>query len=172
MIEGHHSREDGMESGESRASVLGPLSFLIFVFDPHTRWSACLLITLASTAQLQAWQINSNCRITLVFFVDGDNAGYSVESQEWELKMWLEVSSSNIVCSMSLMAMLFRFVGGLSKCFCQGLWLADLYTDVIVQSMCNEPAKHEQLGRSGTFMAQWFKQVTRGSIPVRSVTSI
>ena len=33
------------------------------------------------------------------------------------------------------MASLIRFVGGLSKCFYQGLWLADLNVDVIGQSM-------------------------------------
>ena len=40
---------------------------------------------------------------------------------------------------------------------------------------CNEPAKRKRLGRSGTFMAQWFRRwtlerATRGSIPTRSVT--
>ena len=33
------------------------------------------------------------------------------------------------------MASLIRSVGGLSKCFYQGLWLADLNADVIGQSM-------------------------------------
>ena len=42
---------------------------------------------------------------------------------------------------------------------------------------CNEPAKCKRLGRSGTFMAQWFRRwtlerATLGSIPARSVTLI
>ena len=40
-----------------------------------------------------------------------------------------------LVCSTSLMALLIRSIGGLSKCFYQGLWLADLNTDVIGQSI-------------------------------------
>ena len=40
-----------------------------------------------------------------------------------------------IVCSTSLMASLIRSVGGLSKYFYQGLWLADLNADVVGQSM-------------------------------------
>ena len=40
-----------------------------------------------------------------------------------------------IVCSTSLMASLIRSVGGLSKCFYQGLWLAVLSADVIGQSI-------------------------------------
>ena len=42
---------------------------------------------------------------------------------------------TNVVCFTSLMASLIRSVGGLSKCFYQGLWLADLNADVIGQSM-------------------------------------
>ena len=41
----------------------------------------------------------------------------------------------NLVCSTSLMASLIRSVGGLSKCFYQGLWLALLSADVIGQSI-------------------------------------
>ena len=41
----------------------------------------------------------------------------------------------NLVCSRSLMALLIRSVGGLSKCFYQGLLLADLNADVIGQSI-------------------------------------
>ena len=42
---------------------------------------------------------------------------------------------------------------------------------------CNERAKRKRLGRSGTFMAQWFRRwtlerATRGSIPTRSVTLV
>ena len=40
-----------------------------------------------------------------------------------------------LVCFTSLMASLIRSVGGLSKCFYQGLWLADLNADVIGQSI-------------------------------------
>ena len=40
-----------------------------------------------------------------------------------------------VVCSTSLMASLIRSVGGLSKCFYQGLWLAVLSADVIGQSI-------------------------------------
>ena len=38
-------------------------------------------------------------------------------------------------------------------------------------TLCNEPAKRQWLGRSSTFMAQWFGRWTRdpGSIPARSV---
>ena len=42
---------------------------------------------------------------------------------------------SLIVCSTSLMASLIRSVGGLSKYFYQGLWLADLNADVVDQSI-------------------------------------
>ena len=42
--------------------------------------------------------------------------------------------------------------------------------------ICNEPAKRKRLGRSGTFMAQWFRRWTGigdpGSIPARSVTLV
>ena len=40
-----------------------------------------------------------------------------------------------VVCSTSLMASLIRSLGGLSKCFYQGLWLAVLSADVIGQSI-------------------------------------
>ena len=40
-----------------------------------------------------------------------------------------------LVCSTSLMASLIRSVGGLSKCFYQGLCLADLNADVTGQSI-------------------------------------
>ena len=40
-----------------------------------------------------------------------------------------------IVCFTPLMVSLIRCVGGLSKCFYQGLWLADLNADVIGQSI-------------------------------------
>ena len=40
-----------------------------------------------------------------------------------------------LVCSTSLMASLIRSVGGLSKCYYQGLWLAVLSADVIGQSI-------------------------------------
>ena len=43
-------------------------------------------------------------------------------------------SQPSVVCSMSLMASLIRSVGSFSKCFYQGLWLADLIADVIGQS--------------------------------------
>ena len=43
--------------------------------------------------------------------------------------------SHDVVCSTSLMASLIRSVGGLSKCFYQGLWLAVLSADVIGQSI-------------------------------------
>ena len=47
----------------------------------------------------------------------------------------------------------------------------------IYDIFCNEPAKRKRLGRSGTFMAQWFRRwtlerATRGSIPARSVTLV
>ena len=42
---------------------------------------------------------------------------------------------SHLVCSTSLTASLIRSVGGLSKCFYQGLWLANLTADVIGRSM-------------------------------------
>ena len=40
-----------------------------------------------------------------------------------------------VVCSRSAMASLIRSVGGLSKYFYQGLWLADLNADVVGQSI-------------------------------------
>ena len=40
-----------------------------------------------------------------------------------------------IVYSTSLMTSLIRSVGGLSTCFCQGLWLADLNADVVGKSI-------------------------------------
>ena len=48
---------------------------------------------------------------------------------------------------------------------------------VNTQGLCNEPAKRNRLGRSGTFMVQWFRRwtverATRGSIPARSVTTV
>ena len=42
---------------------------------------------------------------------------------------------SKVVCSTSLMALLIRSVGRLSKCVYQGLWMADLNADVIGQSI-------------------------------------
>ena len=50
------------------------------------------------------------------------------------LKFW-SIRIMIIVCSTSLMASLIRSVGGLSKCFYQGLWLAVLSADVIGQSI-------------------------------------
>ena len=47
----------------------------------------------------------------------------------------MKQSSYYLVCSMSLMASLIRSVGGLSKCFFQGLWLAVLSSNVIGQSI-------------------------------------
>ena len=49
--------------------------------------------------------------------------------------MHLFQTDGALVCSTSLMALLIRSVGGLSKCFYQGLWLADLNADVIGQSI-------------------------------------
>ena len=43
--------------------------------------------------------------------------------------------ATGLVCSTSLMASLIRSVGGLSKYFYQGLWLADLNADVVGQSI-------------------------------------
>ena len=45
------------------------------------------------------------------------------------------LGNSMLVCSTSLMASLIRSVGGLSKYFCQGFWLADLNANVIGQSI-------------------------------------
>ena len=47
-------------------------------------------------------------------------------------------SGARLVCSTSLMASLIRSVGGLSKCFYQGLWVANLTADVIGRSI-NRP---------------------------------
>ena len=51
--------------------------------------------------------------------------------------IWLDRYTWHIVLvsSMSLMASRIRSVGGLSKYFYQGLWLADLNADVICQSI-------------------------------------
>ena len=46
-----------------------------------------------------------------------------------------EFAIHQLVCSTSLMASLIRSVGGFSKYFNQGLWLADLNADVIGQSI-------------------------------------
>ena len=49
---------------------------------------------------------------------------------------WLKAEEPlSVVCSKSLMASLTRSVGGLSKYFCQGLWLTDLNADVVGQSI-------------------------------------
>ena len=44
-------------------------------------------------------------------------------------------AAARLVCSTSLMASLIRSVGGLSKYFYKGLWLADLNADVVGQSI-------------------------------------
>ena len=41
----------------------------------------------------------------------------------------------HLVCCTTLMALFIKSVGGLSKCFCQGLWLANLNAGVIRQSI-------------------------------------
>ena len=53
----------------------------------------------------------------------------------WPLHHRFVSRHSVLLCFTSLMASLIRYVGGLSKCFSQGLWLADLNADVIGQSM-------------------------------------
>ena len=62
-----------------------------------------------------------------------------------------------IVCSTSLMASLIRSVGGVSKCFYQGLWLAGLNADVIGQSINRQVAKEfpHHVTDSSSFSAQF-----------------
>ena len=57
------------------------------------------------------------------------------KGQSATLHQPLTPTQSPIVCSTSLMASLIRSVGGLSKYFYQGLWLADPNADVIGKSI-------------------------------------
>ena len=67
------------------------------------------------------------------------DGAFSWQSGEVPADNWAKWANgepnSNLVCSTSLMASLIRSVGGLSKCFYQGLWLAVLSADVIGQSI-------------------------------------
>ena len=68
-------------------------------------------------------------RCHLIAMLELEAVWYSICHKHFlELKVFL-------VCSTCLMALLIRSVGGLSKCFYQGLWLADLNADVIGQSI-------------------------------------
>ena len=61
-----------------------------------------------------------------------ESADRSSTSLPWE---GLTPGQTGTICSSSPMALLIRSVGGLSKCFYQSLWLADLNADVIGQSI-------------------------------------
>ena len=69
-----------------------------------------------------------------------------------------------LVCSTSLMASLLRSVGGLSRYFYQGLWLADLNAYVIGQSINRRGVAYEfphLVNISSSFPARFFLWISK-----------
>ena len=115
-----------------------PCSWPIDLFSwvkqhPHSSWFQWFLLLLS---QWRLWR-NAHFVVTSGLVVEShDDNGIVMEAWQPQVCVRADVSEwDGVVCSTSLMASLIRSVGGPSKCFYQGLWLAVLSADVIGQSI-------------------------------------